>query len=164
MVSYIKNTKCIYLQDCSGGPFLFRSLNPKPMFSSGTPAYTVRVWGNSLALSPLFSIFFMLLADLTDLTYCWFLFLVMVCWGTVVSIPAFVLFSFAVKQVNRRVAAGKERKYWYLAAGNLLWLLTYGTIICWSHLEYADRLVTITLAMYVLTLSGAILYCRPDEA
>ncbi|WP_343701641.1 hypothetical protein [Chitinophaga sp.] len=135
------------------------------MFTSGTPAFAVRVWGNSLALSPLLSIFFMLLADLTNLTFCWFLFLVMFCWGTVVSIPGFILFNLAVRWVNRRTVGERERKYWYLAAGNLLWVSTYAVVIAWGGLEYADRLVTITLGSYLLTLSGSILYCKlgPEE-
>ncbi|RPE12328.1 hypothetical protein EGT74_01875 [Chitinophaga lutea] len=134
------------------------------MFSSGTPAFVVRVWGNSLALSPLLSIFLMLVTNLTDLTYCWFLFLIMFCWGTVVSIPAFLLFNLAVRQINRKVQGDKEKKYWCLAAGNLLWVLTYGCVIYLGGLEYADRLVSITLGMYLVTLSASILYCRLEPA
>ncbi|AWO00490.1 hypothetical protein DLD77_01590 [Chitinophaga alhagiae] len=130
------------------------------MFTSNTPAFVVRVWGNSLALSPLLSIFFMLLANLTDLTYCWFLFLVMFCWGTVISIPGFILFNLAVRQINRRAGTEREKKYWCLAAGNLLWVGTYAVVIAWGGLEYADRLVTITLGSYLLTLSGGIFCCR----
>jgi hypothetical protein len=133
------------------------------MFSSVTPAWVVRVWGNSLALSPLLSIFFMLLAGYTNLTYCWFLFLIMFCWGTVISIPGFILFNLAVRQINRRVIVEKERKYWCLAVGNLLWIATYTGVICWSGLEYADRLVCITLGGYLLTLSASILFFSTEE-
>ncbi|MGX5817515.1 hypothetical protein ACWKWU_04920 [Chitinophaga lutea] len=126
-------------------------------------AYVTRVWGNTLALSPLLSIFLMLVFNFTNLTYCWLLFLIMFCWSVVVSIPAFVLFSLSYQYISRHVPAVRERKYWSLAAGNLLWLATYVSVILISDLQYADRLVGISLGTHLLCFSLSALYCRMEE-